>query len=217
MPEAARPMLGEIELLLVQQITITEEQILVHHAVSGLDGDLLQRLNRDTTAIRLHGVLVGDDAKANLERLRQAFQAVEPLAFVADIMTATQVQQVVIADLDVEELAGRPERFGYRLTLREYVPPPPAEEVRHVDDEAQGEADAAQEDAEDQVADDTGVLEVTVELAEGDTDYSRIAVVVEGATESGEDFSNTIDDQTEGVYRLENLRPGTYSVRTIVR
>lgn len=124
-PSPVKPMLGNLELSLVQRARTAEERALAKHAVPGLDGAVFQNMGRQPTLVVLTGVLVGEEALDGLAELRQKFQAREPVSFVADIATGTQVTQVLIEHLRVRELAGRPARFGYRVVLREFIPPPP--------------------------------------------------------------------------------------------
>jgi len=115
----ARPMLGDVELQLVQNIEADEDQVLVRHDVPALEGDFLQGLGRRATRLILTGVLTGPEAGEGLKTLRDKFRAAQPVDFVADITTATRVGQVLIEEMGVRELAGKPERFEYAFTLRE--------------------------------------------------------------------------------------------------
>jgi hypothetical protein len=164
------------------------------------------------------GVVVGDEALDGLTALREKFEAREPVSFVADIATATEVQEVLIADLQVREVAGKPNHLAYRLTIKEYIPPPPGEEAaaRAVDEAAQGEASDGAEEQTDDVSNDLAILEVRVELPEGE-DHSGVAVEVEGTTDDGESFALRIEEQTDGLYRAEDIRNGTYTVRAVPR
>ena len=47
------------------------------------------------------------------------------MPFTADITTSTDIKQVVIDDLRVTEVAGRPQQYRYVLRLIEFIPPPP--------------------------------------------------------------------------------------------
>ena len=126
MPEPITPMLGDVELRTIQHLTTLERRALVEHRVPGMAGSVFQDLGRPSSSLRLEGVLFGDDARAALEKLRQKFQAAEPVSFAADITTATQIVDVLIEDLQVAELAGRPNTFLYAIVLRESPPAPPA-------------------------------------------------------------------------------------------
>lgn len=123
MPAAV--MLDDIALPLVQDVRTREDQALVAHRVPGLDGAAYQHLGRRPATITVVGMLAGDESLAALEEIRLRFQAHEPVPFSADIATATDVTEVVIDDLHVREVAGRPQEFRYVLRLLEFVPPPP--------------------------------------------------------------------------------------------
>jgi hypothetical protein len=167
----------------------------------------------------VRGVIDDAEARDGLERLREAFHAAEPLPFVADIMTATEVQQVLIADLEVQELAGKPDRFEYRFTLREHIPPPPDETVatQVVNDQAASEAAEQNDDRVGDVAGQLGAIEVEVLLASGERDFGIAEVEVEGTREDGEPFSAVIREHQEGLFRLADVPAGQYTVRAIRR
>ncbi len=117
-------MLADIELSGVQEIHTDEERAIVEHRVPGMAGAVLQDLGRGATAIMLTGVFHGEEVLDDLEGLRETFQAGEPVLFTADITTATDVSDVLIDDLVVREVAGRPNTYRYDIVLMEYVPPP---------------------------------------------------------------------------------------------
>ncbi|HEY9640153.1 MAG TPA: hypothetical protein V6C57_06695, partial [Coleofasciculaceae cyanobacterium] len=119
-----RPMIGGVDLQQVQKIEVDGDQVLVQYPVPALEGDFFQRPGRRATKVSLTGVLTGAAVEDGLNVLREKFRAAEPVSFVADIATAIKVDQVLIEELGVRELAGKPDRFEYALTLREFIPPP---------------------------------------------------------------------------------------------
>lgn len=125
-PAPVKPMLGDLELSLVQRVRTAEERALAKHQVPGMDGAVLQNMGRRPAVVALTGMLVGEEVLDGLGTLRQKFQAREPVPFVADIATGTRVNQVLIEHLRVRELAGKPQRFEYHIILREFIPPPSA-------------------------------------------------------------------------------------------
>jgi len=219
MPQPVKPMLDDLELPLVQRVYTQEEQILVDHAVPGLDGDFTQLLNRQATQVALTGILAGEDSKTQLETLRSKFHAAQPMSFVADILTATQVQQVMITGLEVRELAGKPERFEYYITLAEYTPPPAdeTEAMERVEDETASEAENETSARIEEIGSQLGVIEVEVLLASGERDFAIAEVIVEGTTDSGEAFQVTQTEHTEGLFRVEQVPAGEYTVRAVRR
>lgn len=210
----ARPMLGDIELEHVQKIEVDGDQVLIQHGVPALEGDFFQGLGRRATQISLTGVLTGPEAGEGLNTLRDKFRAAEPISFVADITTATRVDQVLIEEMGVRELAGRPERFEYAFTLREFIPAPEPEtaDVQQVDEQTQEQASETSSQQVDNIADGIGTLEVHVTIEDG-SDYSGIVVIVEGETSDGEAFSTRSEEQENGVYRFTNFPAGTYTVK----
>lgn len=206
----ARPMLGEIELQQVQKLDIEQEQVLTQHSVPALEGDFLQRLNRRATQVTLTGVLTGSEARDGLKSLRDKFRAAEPVSFVADITTATQVGQVLIEEMGVRELAGKPERFEYAFTLREFIPPPAVEEEEPPEIE---EPENPAERIDDEVG--TLIVEVNVE-GQPDFDFSQVNVSVRGTQEDGTSFSRTLTNRTDNVWTEEDMPAGEYTVEAIV-
>jgi hypothetical protein len=206
----ARPMLGEIELQHVQKLDIEQDQVLTQHPVPALEGDFLQRLDRRATQVTLTGVLTGPEARDGLKSLRDKFRAAEPVSFVADITTATQVDRVFIEEMEVRELAGKPERFEYAFTLREFVPPPAVEEEEPPEIE---EPENPAERIDDEVG--TLVVEVIIE-GQPNFDFSQVTVSVRGTQEDGTPFSRTLTNRNENIWTEENMPAGEYTVEAVV-
>ncbi len=121
-----KPVLGDWEIPRIAAIETAERRVFVELAVPGRVGSLYQDLNSAPTRIAISGSLYGDEARdAFLEELRGKFRAGEPVTFVADIVTATEVQYVVIETLRFEERGARPDITDYQIVLRESPPPPP--------------------------------------------------------------------------------------------
>lgn len=92
----------------------------------GRTGSLFQDLNTTPTSISISGSLYGDEARDEfLEELRGKFRDGEPVTFVADIVTATEVQYVIVEALRFQESGTRPDQMDYFFVLRESPPPPP--------------------------------------------------------------------------------------------
>jgi outer membrane protein OmpA-like peptidoglycan-associated protein len=200
-----RPMLGDIELQQVQFIDSDQDQVLARHDVPALEGDFWQGLGRRAGTFSLAGVLSGVEAGEGLSSLREKFRAAEPISFVADIAAANRVDQVLIEEMEVREIAGRPLRFEYAFRLREYLPPPPPQQQ------------VVPQTTPPTPATDTGILEVEV-IVEGqpDFDHGNTTVTVEGRQDDGNTLSRTLTDRTDNIWRQENFPPGTYTCRAVV-
>jgi hypothetical protein len=121
-----KPVLGDWEIPRIEAIEAFEQRRLVELEVPGRAGSLYQDLNLRPAWIGLRGSLFGDETRNDfLEALREKFRAGEPVTFVADILTATEVQYVVIETLAVAQSGSHPDQMDYRIVLRESPPPPP--------------------------------------------------------------------------------------------
>jgi len=116
-------MLDDLELEQVQEIGSYDRRTLAEHKPPGMSGSLLQNLGRRPMRLVLWGVTTGPGAKAFVEKLEEKFRAAKPVPFTADIVTDSEIQLMLIDDLKLQKLAGKPERVGYVLTLREFIKP----------------------------------------------------------------------------------------------
>ncbi len=204
MSQPIRPMLGEIELQQAQLIQLDEDQVLTRHDIPALEGDFLQRLGRAGAAIELTGIQSGTEARAGLGELREAFRAASPLTFAADIVTATELEDVLIEHFEISEHSGLPDCYEYRLRLREYTEAPetdPETPPRPIEPPV--------------VEEDEGVLIVNV-VKEGDPafDGSGVDVTLTGDTEAGERFTNRPLTNRDGTRWTEDPFPtGSYTIQ----
>lgn len=138
-----RPMVADWEVPCIESIRCVEARRLARLGVPGLAGDLHQDLGAVSLVVEIIGSLHGDSARDDfLTAVREKFAAGEPVGFVADILTATELDQVLIEELDVREHNDGAGGFQYRLVLREYVEPPaPATPIDELGSELDGELD----------------------------------------------------------------------------
>jgi outer membrane protein OmpA-like peptidoglycan-associated protein len=204
-------MLGDIELQQVQKIEVDGDQVLVAHGVPALEGDFLQRLDRRAMQITITGVLTGPEAGEGLKALRDKFRAAEPVPFVADIATATRLDEVLIEEMGVRELAGKPERFEYAFTLREYIPAPAVTRETPPEPEVPDGTD-------DQIDEDVGTLIVEVEVeGQPDFDHSNTTVTVEGTKRDGTVLERRVlSNRANSIWTEENFPAGDYTASAVV-
>jgi len=121
-----RPMLGDWELPCVERVELLESRRLARLGVPGLVGDLHQDLGAQSLTVAITGSLEGDQRRSDLlTSLQEAFQAGEPLPFVADIAESSELENVVIVSFEVVETREQHGDTYYRIVLRQYVEPPP--------------------------------------------------------------------------------------------
>ena len=125
MADPITPTLADLQLTGAQVIRADQQRAIVEHKIPGMAGSVLQDMGRPSAVVQVDGYLFGDSAGDNLETLRKTFKDAKPVPFTADIMTATDIVDVMIADLSVVALAGRPNLFQYHIVLKEAPPPPP--------------------------------------------------------------------------------------------
>jgi hypothetical protein len=133
-------MLDDLELPQVQEIATLEQRVLAEHKAASMAGSLLQNMGRRPTCLMLWGVATGPEALAFTEKLEGKFRAGEPVPFTADILADALIEKMVIQHLHVQDLAGKPQRYAYMLTLREYIEPVEPESTSAVDEAIQAEA-----------------------------------------------------------------------------
>src|SRR6185295_15745206 len=204
----AKPMLDDVELQNVQKVEAEDEEVLAQHSVPALEGDFLQDLGRRVTRLTLVGVMVGTEAGEQLKTLRLKFRNAEPVTFVSDIATATTVDKVLIEEFAVRELAGKPERFEYEFTLREFLPPPKPE----------AEEPPPPPPPPPPPAVETGILivEVTVE-GDPNFDFNKVTVTVEGTKEEdGSTFSQTLTNRSENIWTEDPMPLGQFTAKAVI-
>lgn len=118
-----KPMIDDLELPQVQVVRTYDKRMLAEHRAISMDGSFLQNMGRKPTRLMLAGISSGLNALEFVEKLDDKFNEGNPVAFTADIIADANIEKMLIDDLKWEELAGRPNRFAYVLTLREYIEP----------------------------------------------------------------------------------------------
>lgn len=121
-----QPLLDDWQIPRIRRIESAETRSYVEHAIPGRASNLLQDLNTRPLRLYIEGSLFGDESRDDfLTTVRAKFQAGEPVTFVADILTATSVQYVIIEQLRLVESGDVPDEISYFILLRESPPPPP--------------------------------------------------------------------------------------------
>jgi len=125
----ATPMLGEVSLTAVQWVRQETDGDLVRLRIPGLDGTPHQRLGRRSHRVTVAGLLVGDTAADDLGTLQKLARDGTDTTFTADILTALEVQHVVVESFAAEQVVGRPGQYAYTVVIAENPPLPPSAQV----------------------------------------------------------------------------------------
>jgi hypothetical protein len=121
-----KPVLGDWEIPRIASIRTLERRAFAEFEVPGHAGSLFQDLDAAPARVAISGSLYGDEDRDEfVEELRGKFRAGEPVTFVADILTATEVRYVIIEAMRLQESGVRPDQTDYLFVLRESPPPPP--------------------------------------------------------------------------------------------
>lgn len=155
-----KPMLDDLELPNAQEIATHDRRVLAEHKPPGMAGSLLQNMGRRPTRLAIWGVAAGLDALDFVEKLDGKFRAGEPVLFTADIVAESEIEEMIIDDLQWQELAGRPERFAYVLILREHIEPVEPEDASLLETEIL-------EDAQDLMGDLVEGLDIGMDFVTG--------------------------------------------------
>jgi hypothetical protein len=120
------PMLGDWELPRVTRLETLEKRDLVELEIPGRTGNLFQDMNRQPARIVVEGSVFGEEpGQEFLTTLREKYLAGDPLTFVSDIATGTELQHVLVQQLHMQAAASHPDQIDYRVWLVESPPPPP--------------------------------------------------------------------------------------------
>jgi len=183
-----KPMLDDIELPLVQEITTHDRRVLAEHKPPGMEGSLLQNLGRRPERLVLWGIASAADgeeegAMPTIEKLEEKFRQGGPFPFTSDISADAEIEQVVIDDFQVQEIAGKPERYAFTLTLREFIEPVEPEDLSALDADVLGEAGDLFDDLLDG-------LDVGLDFASG---LERFSTSMSSLLERLQEFKKTIE------------------------
>jgi hypothetical protein len=126
-------MLDDLELPQVQEIATYDRRSLAEHHAPGGAASQLQDLGRRPPRVALWGVATGPEAAQFVDKLEAKFRAGTPFDFVADITTDAQIEKVQIDDVQLQELAGRPERTAFVISLRQFLEPAEPEDLAPLD------------------------------------------------------------------------------------
>lgn len=143
--------LGNVVLEQLTHVSIQEQARIVQHPVPGLSGNLSQTLGRPSVVVTFCGIFYGENAIPELEQLRTAHLAHQPIDFFTEAVGEGYFTQVLITRLDVLQRVEFPNQFDFICEVIEYVEPPEpvaANPLNAVDADITGEAVAFMDDVQ---------------------------------------------------------------------
>lgn len=126
----AVPLLGDISLQFVQRLEHCLNGGYTQTRIPGLAGELQQNIGRLSHQLFISGTLFGSEAASELETLQQTAANGEELTFAANIVSALELQKVVISQFRVVESAAQANNWQYEIVLQESPPLPPPAQVQ---------------------------------------------------------------------------------------
>ncbi len=122
------PLIGDVTLTAVQRVDQSLDAGFHDVPVLGLEGHAQQRSGRPSHRVAVQGILSGETALDDLASLQDMAALGDETTFAADIVTALDLQQVVVTHFAASEVAGELGAISYSLELAESPPlPPPAQ------------------------------------------------------------------------------------------
>ena len=122
------PMVDDLQLTAVQWLRQETQQGFAEHRVAGLDGAVHQKVGRRSHRVVVSGLLLPDTAADDLATLQDKASSGAEVTFTADIVTALEVDKMVVESFAAEQVPGSAGQYAYTIVLAESPPlPPPAE------------------------------------------------------------------------------------------
>lgn len=187
----------------VFDISTSDKRNMAEQVIPGMDGSIFQDLGRSPVRIAFNGIINGISARNTLETLRSKFKLGKPVPFHSDVTGAADITRVMIEELQITSTAGNMNSYRYFVALREHRDPPPEPVPPQPRDE---EAKAWAEEVAGEAAESINTITGKVLDADGGPG-ANVAVIASGP--DGEYFEET---NAEGIYRIENLPPGQYTL-----
>jgi hypothetical protein len=201
----------------VSNINTSDKRNVASVDVPGGQGSSHNDLGRSAVVVTFDGSIFGENARTLIESIRSKFKAGDPVPFVSDLSGSADITKVIIDNFVVNDAAGSRDRYDYSIVLKEYREPP--EEPRapgsgdgsNISEEAGGET-PADEEAKDWSEEVAGDSEGSINTITGkvlDTDGNPTKGVT--VKISGDDGEHSVVTDDEGVYKLADVPPGTYT------
>ena len=160
------------ELRSIRRIGLLDKRRVNEHRLASTYGSVLSDVGRPAITIVLEGEFAGRDSMESIGLLRSKYKSGKPLSFISDLTLLTQVEKVLMQELQIHNISHMHKTFRYYMVLREYKEPkesadspdkgpPPMTKM------AKQQVDQAVKDAAQSVAADTArdALQTTAQSA----------------------------------------------------
>jgi hypothetical protein len=187
------------ELRNVYNISVDMRRAVVEHRIAGSDTTVLQDMGRHPIKITFEGDLMGEKSKDSLQDIWIKFRHGKPVPFSSDITGITDLTNVLIEELAIENIGGNPNRYHYFMFLAEFKPP-----KQQTEQEAPDQSQAAQKSVQDQSQIDD-IKGTVLDLEGGPAKGVNVKL-------SGPDGDRQMQTDAQGNYEFLDLPDGDYEV-----
>ncbi len=187
--------LGSVTLEHLTRVDVSEATRVVRHPVPGLAGDLSQVLGRPSVTVRMQGIFYGADAATELDDLRAAQLAGEPVDFFTETVGEGYFAQVLITRLQVAQRAGYLDQFEFACDVMEYVEPPEptiGDPFAALDLGLLDEATAFMDDVQNALEEVSGLVDLIANVPSFGDPTSQLPKMLDGFTELTQDGVSTL-------------------------
>ena len=187
--------LGNLTIEQLTHISVREVARIETHHVPGMAGSLSQVMGRPSVEVSFAGIVYGATPLDDLQPLRDAYLAQEPLGFFTESVGEGYFTEVLIRSLAVSQRASYPNQFDFQCVVTEYVEPPEpaaADPFGGINSDLLDEATAFIDDVQN-------ALEQVSQLTDLLTGFSDFADPTSRLGEMGSAFLNLVNDNSANV------------------
>jgi hypothetical protein len=116
--------LGDLTVQQLTRVSVREVARIETHNVPGMSGSLFQVMGRPSVEVEFAGIVYGATPLDDLQPIRDAYLAQEPVGFFTESVGEGYFTEVLIRRLEVAQRASHPNQFDFQCLVAEYVEPP---------------------------------------------------------------------------------------------
>ena len=107
----------------IRKIGLLNKRRVLEHRLASTYGSVLNDVGRPAITIVLEGEFTGRNSMESIALLRSKYRTGKPLSFISDISLLTQVEKVLMQELQIYNRSHMYKTFTYYMVLREYKEP----------------------------------------------------------------------------------------------
>lgn len=116
--------LGDLSIEQLTEVRVREVAQIYSRHVPGMKGSLSQVMGRPSVEVAFDGIVYGASPLDDLQPIREAYLAGEPLSFYTESVGEGYFAEVLVHTLQVSQQVHLPNQLNFHCVVREYVEPP---------------------------------------------------------------------------------------------